>query len=346
MTAALKVIAPGLLTTVQDFGRFGYQDVGVPVSGALDRVALSLANALVGNAPNTAVLEILVQGPVLEVVAAAVRVALVGGAGGLAVEDGSGSVAVASGRSVRLKPGERLRLGALGSFNCAYLAVEGGIDVPAVLGSASTYTRNRLGGLEGRALQTGDLLTVGCDGAQERAELALSRPLEHGLDKPIRVVLGPQDDYFTEDAIATFLSSPYTVSPQADRMGFRLESVKLEHNANGYNIVSDGIVPGSIQVPGSGQPIVLLVDAQTTGGYPKIATVISTDLPLIGRRRPGSSVRFARVTQEEAEAIRRAEDARIAAIIDDLQPVTETTRLDEAALYASNLVDGVISAWE
>ena len=345
MTAALKVIAPGLLTTVQDFGRFGYQDVGVPVSGVLDRVALSLANALVGNAPNTPGLEILVQGPVLEVLSASVRMALVGGAGGLTVEGAGGSIAVAPGRSVRVKHGERLRVGALGPFACAYLAVEGGVDVPAVLGSAATYTRNRLGGLEGRALQAGDILEVAQDTAEERQEVALSRPLEHGLDKSIRVVLGPQDDYFTDAAITTFLSSTYKVSPQADRMGFRLEGPKLEH-VESYNIVSDGIVPGSIQVPGSGQPIVLLVDAQTTGGYPKIATVISTDLPLIGRRRPGSSVTFARVTQEEAEAIRRAEDARIAAIMKDLQPVTEMARLDEAALYASNLVDGVISAWE
>jgi allophanate hydrolase len=286
------------------------------------------------------------QGPVLDVLSAAVRVALVGGTGGLSVEGAGERVAVASGRTVRVKRGERLRVGALGPFNCAYLAVEGGFDVPQLLGSAATYTRNRLGGMEGRALEAGDLLKIGHDGAEERVELTLPRPLEQGLDQPIRIVLGPQDDYFTEEAIATFLSSPYTVSPQADRMGFRLEGEKLEHNTKGYNIVSDGIVPGSIQVPGSGQPIVLLVDAQTTGGYPKIATVISTDLPLIGRRRAGSAVRFSRVTQEEAEAIRRAEDARIAAVIRDLQPVMETARLDEAALYASNLVDGVVSAWE
>ncbi len=344
MSGQVRVVAPGLLTTVQDRGRFGYQDVGVPDAGALDRVALALANALVGNPLDMAALEILAHGPVLEVVSAPVRFALVGGAG-CTVESDSGSVVLGPGRSIRLRPGERLRVNALGPFNCACLAVQGGFDVPTVLGSASTFIRNRFGGLQGRALQAGDLLDALGDAAGEHGEWALPQAFEAELDRPIRVVFGPQDDYFTEETRAAFLREPYTISPQADRMGYRLEGAKLAHS-KGYDIVSDGIVPGCVQVPGSGQPIVLLSDAQTTGGYPKIATVISADLPLIGRRRAGGAIQFAAVTQSEAENIRRADATRIARLIEGLQPVVDGARLDQKALYGGNLVDGVVSALE
>jgi allophanate hydrolase len=147
-------------------------------------------------------------------------------------------------------------------------------------------------------------------GAEVRAESALPRALDLGLEQPVRVVLGPQADYFTDGAVKTFLSSAYTVSPQSDRMGFRLEGPPLAH-AKGYNIVSDGVMPGSIQVPGSGQPIVLMADHQTTGGYPKIATVISADLPVVGRRRPGRTIRFTAVEVQEAEELRRKQEAAI-----------------------------------
>ncbi len=143
-----------------------------------------------------------------------------------------------------------------------------------------------------------------------RSEYALPRALDLALDQPIRVVLGPQTDYFTDDAVKTFLSSDYTVSPQADRMGYRLEGPPLAH-AKGYHIVSDGIVPGAIQVPGSGLPIVLMVDNQTTGGYPKIATVISADIPVVGRRKPGRTIRFVAVDVHEAELLRRKQEAEI-----------------------------------
>jgi biotin-dependent carboxylase-like uncharacterized protein len=344
VSGQVKIIAPGLLTTIQDRGRFGYQDVGVPDAGALDRVALTLANALVGNPLDTAAMEILALGPVLEVVTAPVRFALVGGTGCIVESDG-GTVAVAPGRSIRLRPGERLRVNALGPFNCACLAVQGGFDVPSVLESASTFIRNRFGGLQGRALQAGDLLDVLGDATGEEGERALSQPFEPELDRPIRVVFGPQNDYFSDETRAAFLHEPYTISPQADRMGYRLEGAKLAHS-KGYDIVSDGIVPGCVQVPGSGQPIVLLSDAQTTGGYPKIATVISSDLPLIGRRRAGGTIHFAAVTQSEAENIRRADETRIARLIEGLQGVVDVARLDQKALYGGNLVDGIVSALE
>src|SRR5436190_11080317 len=187
MSPGLRVIAPGLHSTIQDLGRRGYHDIGVPLSGALDRIGLTLANALVGNAANAPALEILVQGPLLEVLAESVRVALIGAKGGLVIE-GEPARAVPAGESARLERGQRIRIGALGNTFCAYLAVEGGFDIAPCLGSAATYTRNRLGGFAGRALQTGDLLPVLGQGADVRPELTLDPAYDPGLDQPIRVV--------------------------------------------------------------------------------------------------------------------------------------------------------------
>ena len=313
MMPALEVIAPGLHTTVQDRGRFGYQDIGVPASGPLDRISLRLANALVGNPPGTPALEMLLQGPSLKVIAESVRIALVGCSADIEIRSGNART-VPAGRSVRLARGEVFRIGALRDSVCAYLAIEGGPDVPMVLGSASTYVRGALGGFQGRRLQVSDIVPLKLASVDVRTESALSRPLDLALDQPIRVVLGPQADYFTNDALKTFLSSGYTVSPQADRMGYRLEGPTLAH-AKGYNIVSDGVVTGAIQVPGSGLPIVLMVDNQTTGGYPKIATVISADIPIVGRRKPGRPIRFVAVGVPEAERLRKEQEAAISVFV-------------------------------
>ena len=319
MMQALEVIAPGLHTTIQDLGRFGYQDVGVPASGPLDRVSLRLANALVGNPPGTPALEMLVQGPSLKILADSVRLALVGCNAGIEVLSGKARV-IPAGQSARLTGEEVFRIGALGDSLCAYLAIEGGPDIPPILDSASTYVRGAIGGFQGRRLQKSDIVPLKLAGADVREEYALPRPFEPAFDQPVRVVLGPQADYFTDDGVKTFLSSSYTVSPQSDRMGFRLEGPTIEH-AKGYNIISDGVVSGSIQVPGSGRPIVLMVDNQTTGGYPKIATVISTDLPVVGRRRPGRPIRFVTVEVERAELLRREQEAAIQQEIDNFSPV-------------------------
>ncbi|MEA3153274.1 MAG: hypothetical protein QOK44_863 [Betaproteobacteria bacterium] len=306
---SLEVIAPGLHTTVQDGGRVGFQDVGVPASGPLDRISLRLANALVGNPEGTPAFEMLLQGPTLEVHADSVRVALVGCSASIEVRSDNPR-RIPAGESATLIRGDVLRVGALGDSVCAYLAIEGGPDVPQVLGSASTYVRGGIGGFKGRRLQQHDTVPLKCRRVDARPERALPGPLDLALDQPIRVVLGPQADYFTDAAVETFLSSEFTISPQADRMGYRLEGPALAH-AKGYNIVSDGIVTGSIQVPGSGQPIVLMVDNQTTGGYPKIATVISADIPVIGRRKPGRRIRFVAVDVHEAEVLRKQQDAAV-----------------------------------
>lgn len=344
MSAVLKVVQPGLHTTVQDLGRFGHQDVGVPVSGPLDSESLRLANALAGNPPGTAALEILVQGPTLEVAADSVRLALTGTQTGIEIRgDETAPRILPPWRSLRLRRGQIFRVGALSDSACAYLAVEGGFDIAPCLGSVSTYARGGLGGLAGRPLQAGDLLPLALEEATDRGEAALRQVPDLGLSRPVRVVLGPQDDHFTAEAVRTFLSAEYRISPNADRMGFRLEGPKLEHR-DGYNIVSDGIVTGAVQVPGSGQPILLLADHQTTGGYPKIATVISADLPVVGRRRPGSSIRFAAVDVAEAETIRRRQEATLQRLARQLQPVAESGDIDLASLYSGNLISGVVSA--
>lgn len=339
MSAALRVISPGIHTTIQDFGRFGFRKAGVPSSGPLDRIALTFANALVGNPMNTPALEMLLSGSVLEVQARSARVALVGGATGMQAAGRS----IPAGQSVRLSKGDRIQIGPLvGSF-CAYLAVEGGFEAAPCLGSVATYARNNLGGAHGRALRAEDGLALRLDGAPQRPEQVMPHAFPHRRGDSLRVVLGPQDDHFTTPSIETFLSATYSISAKSDRMAFRLDGPALAH-INGFNIVSDGVLPGSIQVLGTGQPIVLMADAQTMGGYPKIATVISADLPLLGRATMGSTFRFSAVTQEQAETIRRDQEREIAEVIEQFQPVRGGADLDTATLTAHNLIDGVVDA--
>ena len=320
MTAGLKVLAPGLHTTVQDLGRAGYQAIGVPVSGALDGVNLRLANALAGNSPGAPALEVLISGPAFEVAADTVRLALAGAGASLAI--GAEKTRVDAGQSVTLPRGELIEVVAGRQSACCYLAVEGGIAVPLVLGSASTYVRAAIGGLEGRALRKGDLLPLAIARASDRPELRLSSPVPATGDQPIRVVLGPQQEYFTKEAITALLGGEFRISQSADRMGMRLDGPLLQHR-NGWDIVSDAIATGAIQVPGSGQPILLLADHQTTGGYPKIATVISADLPAVGRRRPGDTLRFAAVTIETAEALCRDAEHRLTEMLTRLEPIPD-----------------------
>ena len=340
MSAGLKVSAPGLYTTVQDLGRPGYQAIGVPVSGALDSVGLRLANALVGNPPGTPALEVLISGPTFEIAADTVRVALAGAGASLVI--GAEKTHIQAGQSVTVPRGETVEVVVGRQSACCYLGVEGGIAVPQVLGSASTYIRAALGGLDGRALRSGDIVPLAMVRASDRAELGLSAPMPATGDQPIRVVLGPQQEYFTEEAVAALLASEFRISQSADRMGMRLDGPLLQQS-RGWDIVSDAIATGAIQVPGSGQPILLLADHQTTGGYPKIATVISADLPVVGRRRPGDTLRFVAVTVEAAEELCRAEERRLAELAERLEPAQDRPRVDIASLYDGNLISGVVS---
>jgi biotin-dependent carboxylase-like uncharacterized protein len=345
----LVVLAPGLHTTVQDLGRIGYQHIGVPVSGALDGFSLRLANALVGNHQGMAALEILGSGPTLEVAADTIRVALVGPGASLALRGlalrGDAPRVVAEGQSIALSRGAVFRVALDRQSVCCYLAIEGGIAVPLVLGSASTYVRAAIGGLYGRALQREDVVPLALARTTERPELRLPAPSPATGDQPIRVVLGPQQDYFSKAAVTALLSAEFRVSKDADRMGMRIDGPLLHHR-RGWDITSDAIATGAIQVPGSGQPILLLADHQTTGGYPKIATVISADLPVIGRRRPGDALRFVAATVEEAEALCRAEERRLAQLVAAFEPVSGGGAIDLSSLYDDNLISGVVSALE
>jgi antagonist of KipI len=307
--SALFVVEPGLLTSVQDLGRFGYQRVGIPPSGPMDRTAFVVANRLVGNPDGAAALECTLKGPRLEV-RQATAVAVTGAPMAFTI---NGQEAPAW-TAVRVRAGDVLGF-QMASAGCrAYLAVAGGIDVPLALGSRATYLRGRLGGVGGRGLQKGDVLPLSPsrpDAAREG--WAVPPPLRpaYPAERECRVILGPQEDRFTAEGIRAFLDGPYDVTPQADRMGYRLKGPEITH-ARGHDIVSDGIPLGGIQVPGEGQPIVLLVDRQTTGGYTKIATVIGVDIGAIGQTRPGQRIRFRRVTLEEAHAARAAEAAWLA----------------------------------
>lgn len=338
----LRIVSAGFAPTLQDLGRPHVQHLGVPPAGALDPVALRIANALVGNPPGAAALELRVMGPTVEIDGDAVRLALVGSGAPLEVL-GERRVEAPSHQSIRLTGGRRLRIGSLSDTGVAYLAVEGGFAIEPVYGSLSTYTRAHIGGLDGRALRDGDRLPLHQPQAGERAERRCA-DLSWWRDAgPVRVVLGPQDDYFASDSIAGFFAGEYRVTREADRMGMRLDGPVLAHS-KGHDIVSDGIATGAIQVPGNGRPIVLLADHQTTGGYPKLGTAISADVPRLGRLRPGDTLRFARVTVEEAEAARRALEERVARVIERFGPAEPW--LDEDALYRRNLVSGFVGSGE
>ncbi len=310
----LVVVEPGLLTTVQDLGRPGYLRLGIPPSGPLDRGAFVVANRLVGNPDGAAGLELTLRGPGLEVRRESL-VAVTGADMGFTV---NGQPAPAW-TAVRLRPGDVVAFRMVTAGCRAYLGVAGGLDLPSALGSRATYLRGRLGGVDGRPLQKGDGLPIGAvagrlDRLEGRTVPAGRRPTYPG-EIDCRVVLGPQDDRFTHAGIAAFLGEPYEVTPQADRMGYRLKGPHITH-ARGHDIVSDGIPLGGIQVTGEEQPIVLLVDRQTTGGYTKIATVISVDIARIGQTRPGHRVRFRRVTLDEAHAALRQERAWLDAAVE------------------------------
>ena len=305
----LSVQEGGPLTTIQDAGRFGHLRVGIPTSGPMDREAFLLANRLVGNPDDAAVLECTLVGPRLELTDA--RLIAVTGADMSPTVNGA---AIPMWEAVPLKAGDVLRLGPARAGVRAYVAVAGGLDTPRVLGSRSTYVRGRLGGLGGRALRKGDRLPLGAPAPARPRRLRAGRAPAYGTEAEVAVTLGPQDDRFTAAGIAALLEGPYELLPQSDRMGARLKGPFIEHT-RGHDIVSDGVPMGGIQVIGDGQPIVLLADRQSAGGYTKIATVCSFHLCRVAQLKPGGRLLFHRVTVAEAHAMlrdsRRALDAAI-----------------------------------
>ncbi len=337
--SALRCIDPGPLATIQDRGRLGWQRFGVSVAGAMDPVGLAVANLLVGNGPDAAAIEVTLYGGTWEAAAQSIRVAIAGATFNPTI-DGQ---PVALHRAHTLKRGQKLALGAASDAARGYLAVAGGFDAKPVLGSASTHLRSRLGGFDGGPIRAGQDLALVLADAPAGPDLALDPALLPPTPSRFRVILGPQDDAFTKEGIGTLFTGHYAITAEADRMGMRLLGPSIAH-AGGYNIISDGIAPGSIQVPGAGQPIVLFADRQTTGGYPKIATVISADLGFLARCRPGTIVRFEKTDLAGAAAARRALADRLARLTVSLAPARSRAALDSAHLLAHNLVDGVADA--
>jgi 5-oxoprolinase (ATP-hydrolysing) subunit C len=333
----LRVHDCGPGTSIQDAGRFGWLRYGIASSGAADPLALAAANVLVGNAPAAAAIELTYLGATIEARDGAARLALAGAPMPLRIDGRD----IPDHTSFVLQPRQRLRIGTARAGLYAVLAIEGGIDVAPVLGSRSLHRRAAIGGLAGRPVGANYEIPLVQAEPSERADLALP-PLPIAELLPLRVVLGPQQEFATARGIATFLEQPFQVTSEVDRMACRLSGPRIEL-AGGFNIVSDGIIAGAVQVPGSGHPIVMLADRQTTGGYPKIATVISADLRLLAHRRPGDDVRFAFVTIEQAQAIARRRAADVAALALIARPATRA--LDHSdQLLSLNLAGAGLSA--
>jgi 5-oxoprolinase (ATP-hydrolysing) subunit C len=333
--AIVRVLSAGPGATLQDGGRHGYLRFGVTAAGPMDPLAHATANLAVGNPADATAIEVSVGGIELTAELASLKVAIAGGEFALSL-DGRPLPAAAV---LNLEAGAvlKIRAGSRGSW--CYLAVAGQLTVPKLLGSHATHARTGFGGVNGRAIIAGDRLGFE---PSESSQPSIGAILAPWLDRPvdtIRVVLGPQHDYFADDQIAAFLTGPWSVSARSDRMAYFLDGPRLTH-ARGYNIVSDGIAMGAIQVPGDGCPIVLMADRQSTGGYPKIATVIGPDLGRLAQARPGTVFRFAAVSIGEAVEARRDEAALLARGI-VIEPLVRT-HLSSEFLLGLNLIDGVV----
>jgi antagonist of KipI len=312
----VKILDPGLMTTVQDLGRVGYQKDGITSSGAMDPLALRIANALVGNAANEAGLEATLKGPTIEFRHNAV-ISICGADLSPEIAD----VRLPNWRAILVMEGAVLRFGEA-EWGCrAYLGVAGGIDVPEVMNSKSTYLRAAVGGFEGRSLRAGDNLAVGSVRTRapsaarfgplpfvlaEQSVLSADALGLYELNQPVRVVRGPHIDMFDERERNVFLEESFEVSTSSDRMGYRLAGPRLDSSER-EELVSSAVLAGTVQVPPSGEPIVLMADRQTTGGYPVIGIVASADLPRVAQMRPGDGVRFAEVSLQRAQVALRSQ---------------------------------------
>lgn len=297
---SIKIINAGMLSTIQDGGRFGVMKYGFTQSGAMDSKAMSTANILVGNEPECAVIETTLLGITAEFTENTV-IALSGGDFSAAIN----GTPIKRNKAYAVNAGDTLAMSYAKSGVRGYLAVSGGFDVPEVMGSRSTNLKSQIGGFFGRKLAAGDIIntfapiitdTTGRELPEETYENSIT----------LRAVLGPQDYMFTDEDIKTFFSCEYKITQQADRMGIRLDGEPLKGKGS-MDIVSDGIVFGSVQVPKNGMPIILAADRQTTGGYAKIATIISADRHLIAQARPGGTIKFAQVSVKEAQKIAKQE---------------------------------------
>lgn len=296
----IKVIKPGLLTTIQDLGRHEFQSCGVPVSGAMDTLSLRLANILVGNPQNYAAIEVTLIGPEI----------MFKGEGIIAITGGDLSPklngeSIQMWRSIRILDGDILSFGKVNKGCRSYIAILGGLHVSEILGSKSTFIRGKYGGIEGRPLIKGDMIPVIPTSYELIKKVKKRKIPDHNIQninssKTIRFIWGPNDREFTKESKETFVQSSYMITNQSDRMGYRLQGPTLLHKKSA-DILSEFVAPGTIQVPANGQPIVLMADCQTSGGYTKIGMVIGADLPLVGQKKPGDTISFTPITIQEAQ---------------------------------------------
>jgi biotin-dependent carboxylase-like uncharacterized protein len=337
MGGGLRVLRAGPGATIQDGGRHGYLRYGVTQAGPMDWVAFRTANLALGNNDRAAAIEVPVAG--LQAICKGAPLALAF-AGGAFVWRRNGELLPIAARLL-LRPGEVLaaRAGNSGAF--AYLAVEGGFDTPVTMGSRATHARSAIGGIEGRMLRAGDVLpaasTRRLDGASYEA--IIDAPwLSPALD-PLRVVLGPQDDYFAAETLREFFAGTFTLTLAADRMAYRLDGPDIAH-AGGYNIVSDGTALGAIQIAGDKNPLVLMADRQPTGGYPKLGHVARADIGRLAQMRPGETCCFRAASVAEARAALFAREDEIATTVARLGPLRRV--LTSEKLFEANLIGGVV----
>lgn len=330
----LEVISAGPMLSVQDPGRRGLRQSGVSAAGPMDPPAMALANRLCGNQPGAAVLEFAAMGGRFRA-ECPLRFAVTGGDCTIRVGDAT----VAPGETHRLPAGEELTVGPLSGAVWGYLAVSGGIETPMVMGARSTHLRFGIGGLDGRALRAGDRLPLGAD---RGADLLLRPGSSHRPPPPtgpIRVMLGPQDEWFAAEVLQRLTGESFTITAQRDRMATVLDGPVLPA-IGGHDIISDGLIPGAIQVPASGKPMVLMADCQTTGGYPKIATVISADLPRLAQLPTGAQLRFAVVDRATAEAAAHQQHTALRALLEGLV-ARPAGALSSEYLLSCDLVGGI-----
>lgn len=295
--AEVLIHSAGLLTTIQDSGRFGFQRFGMPVAGTMDLFSLQLANILVGNNLNEACIETTLIGPEIEFTASGALA--ITGADMIPLKNGK---IISLYKTIEVKKGDRLSFAELKTGCRSYIAFAGGISIPTVMGSKSTYLRAKVGGFKGRPLKVGDSLELGVIDRKVRIQ---SVPKEiipnYQLINNIQIIPGPEVNRFGIEGIRNFLISEYTVTEQSDRMGFRLSGLAIKHQSENADIISAGISMGTIQIPGNGQPIILMADRQTTGGYTRIANVVSVDFTLLAQLKPGDKIRFREVSLEMAQ---------------------------------------------
>lgn len=301
-----RIAKAGLMTTVQDLGRYGFQQYGVSVSGAMDQVAAKLANILVCNHENEGLLEATMIGPEIEFLHPAV-IAITGGD----LQPSINNIQIPMNKSIVVNRGDCLLFKGIKKGCRTYIGFAGGIDVPMVMESKSTFLRAQIGGYKGRALKAGDIVSTGTYPSDFSERQLPENFYEYGGETvEVRVVLGPQDDAFTEKGINTLFNSVYSVSNNCDRMGYTLDGNKIEHK-DGADIISDGIAMGAIQVPSKGNPIIMMADRQTTGGYTKIGNVITVDLPKIAQAKPGDEIIFVKSSLKEAHTLYRKLNERV-----------------------------------